>query len=316
VFPHPRASARWTVRRRTAGAARMGATARRARIRRGLGWEEDATAGTAHRRTGRGTGVAVGERVAGRHATVWVEADRSRPSGRTLLVDGFASSYVDLDDPTYLDFAYMRRLAALLDALPGDAPRVVHVGGGACTLARYVAAARPGARQVVHERDEEVVRVARALLGLRTGPRLAVKVGDGRAGLTRRRDGSADAVVVDAFDGPAVPSALLTRGFLLESARVLRPGGLHLLNLIDGPGLGLSRAVAATLLAVFADVALVAERDVLAGRVRDNLVFAASDGTMPLRLLRARSAADGPRVRLLRRPQLSGFAGGAAPLDD
>lgn len=260
--------------------------------------------------------MAVGDRVAGRHATVWVEADRDRPSGRTLLVDGFASSYVDLDDPGHLEFAYMRRLAALLDALPAGAADVLHIGGGACTVARYVAARRPAARQVVWERDEDVVRVARELLGLRTGPGFAVKVGDGRDGLARRAADSADALVVDAFDGPSVPVALLTAEFCAEARRVLRPAGLHLLNLIDGPGLATARAVAATLLAGFADVALVAERDVLMGRERDNLVFAASDAALPLHLLRARTAAEGPGLRILRRDQLAGFAGGAVPLTD
>ncbi len=260
--------------------------------------------------------MAVGDRVVGRHAPVWVEADRDRPSGRTLLVDGFASSYVDLDDPLHLEFAYVRRLAALLDALDGDAPDVLHVGGGACTVARYVAARRPAARPVVWERDEDVVRIARELLGLRTRPGFAVKVGDGRAGLARRRPGEADAVVVDAFDGPSVPAALLTAEFCAEVRRVLRPGGLHLLNLIDGPGLGTARAVAATLLDAFAHVAVVAERDVLMGRERDNLVFAASQAALPLHLLRARTAAEGPRLRILRSDPLSGFAAGAQPLRD
>lgn len=274
------------------------------------------TSGTARRRADGGSGVAVGDRVVGRHATVWVEADRDRPSGRTLLVDGFASSYVDLDDPLHLEFAYVRRLAALLDALDGDAPDVLHVGGGACTVARYVAARRPAARQVVWERDEDVVRIARELLGLRTRPGFAVKVRDGRAGLARRRPGEADAVVVDAFDGPSVPAALLTAEFCVEVRRALRPAGLHLLNLIDGPGLGTARAVAATLLDAFAHVAVVAERDVLMGRERDNLVFAASQAALPLHLLRARTAAEGPRLRILRREELSGFAAGAQPLRD
>ncbi len=84
-----------------------------------------------------------------------------------------------------------------------------------------------------------------------------------------------------------MPAALLTAEFCAEVRRVLRPGGLHLLNLIDGPGLGTARAVAATLLDAFAHVAVVAERDVLMGRERDNLVFAASQAALPLHLLRA-----------------------------
>src|SRR5215813_730597 len=69
-------------------------------------------------------------------------ADPERPRAWTLLVGGTPQSYVDLDDPLYLDFEYVQRLGHLLDlAAPDSAPlRVLHLGGGALSLARYVAA--------------------------------------------------------------------------------------------------------------------------------------------------------------------------------
>src|SRR5437764_1146294 len=81
--------------------------------------------------------------------------DPRRPAGWTLLVDGVPQSYVDLDDPRYLEFEYMRRLASIIDAAapPGVPLRVLHLGGGALTMPRYVAATRPGSRQRVVELD-------------------------------------------------------------------------------------------------------------------------------------------------------------------
>ncbi len=38
-------------------------------------------------------------------------ADADRPGGWLLLVDRIRQSYVDLDDPTYLDFEYVQSFA-------------------------------------------------------------------------------------------------------------------------------------------------------------------------------------------------------------
>ena len=66
--------------------------------------------------------------------------DPDRPGSWTLLLDGAPQSHVDLTDPTHLEFEYVRRLAAALDLIaPAGAPlRVLHLGGGALTLPRYV----------------------------------------------------------------------------------------------------------------------------------------------------------------------------------
>ena len=70
--------------------------------------------------------------------------DRDGRRGWTMLVNGVPSSHVDLDDPLRLDFEYARWIAGLLDltAPEGDPLRVAHLGGGGCTLPRYVATTR------------------------------------------------------------------------------------------------------------------------------------------------------------------------------
>src|SRR5580693_6005600 len=94
--------------------------------------------------------------------------DLDRPRAWMLLTGGVPQSHVDLDDPRHLELEYMRRLGHLIDlAAPAGAPlRVLHLGGGGLTLARYVAATRPGSRQLAVEADSEVAMLVRRRLPL------------------------------------------------------------------------------------------------------------------------------------------------------
>ena len=59
-------------------------------------------------------------------------------------------------DPGYLEFEYVRRIGHVADLAfpPGEPLRVLHLGGGALTLPRYLAHTRPGSRQLVAELDD------------------------------------------------------------------------------------------------------------------------------------------------------------------
>src|SRR3954447_6329062 len=131
-----------------------------------------------------------------------VQRDASRPTGRLLRQGDMDASYVDLADPRHLEFDYLRWLAALVEAL--GARRVVHVGGAACALARALAAAAPAHHQEGVEVDQAGLDIAPAHLGLRRTPGLRVRCADGREHLAARRDGTADAIIVDAFTGARV----------------------------------------------------------------------------------------------------------------
>ena len=244
--------------------------------------------------------------------------DLNRPGGWVLTVGGVLQSYVDLDDPTYLDFEYMQYLGDVIDCLDeeGRPLDVVHVGGGACTLPRYVAATRPGSRQIVIEPDGLLVDFVRERLALRSVPRLRVRVTDGRSGVAALKDEYTDVIVVDAFDGAAVPIELVTEEFVRDCARALRPAGVWLLNFADGPGLRFARRVVATARAVFPEVVLLSDPSVLRGRRFSNLVVAASAAELPVAALVRRSAARIPRVRCAHGDEVRRFAVGAAPLRD
>jgi spermidine synthase len=241
---------------------------------------------------------------------VRVVADGER---RRLLVDGLEAAVVDRADPTHLDFPYMRWIADVLDVgwRAGIALQAVHVGGGGCVLPRYLAATRPGSHSEVYENDASVLDALGDLLDLRAERGLRVKRGDGRELLETRGARSADVVVTDAFAGPLVPAHLTTLEYQDEVRRVLRPGGVHVVNVIDEPPGRIARRQAATLVAAFAEVVVLAPRAVVGGRRTGNVVFAAADRTLGLARLRSRADHE-----VLAPGEVAVFAEGAAVLRD
>jgi spermidine synthase len=254
--------------------------------------------------------------VAGGTAELLADADRD--GSWELQLDGVPQSHVDLADPTHLEFEYVRRMGHVLDlaAEPGRPLDVVHLGGGALTLARYTAVTRPGSRQRVVERDEALTDLVRRELPLPRGARVRVRAADARVGLAALHAGSADVVLVDVFAGARTPPHLTTVEFATEVARVLRAGGVTAWNVSDGPPLRFARAEAATLRAVFAHVALLAEPGTLRGRRFGNTVAVASDAELPVAALTRRCAGDPMPSRVVSGEELDRFVGQAAPVTD
>ncbi|MFJ8104363.1 spermidine synthase [Streptomyces sp. NPDC096132] len=244
--------------------------------------------------------------------------DRDRARAWTLLIDGAPQSHVDLDDPAYLSFEYQRRLGHVIDlaAPPGRPLHVVHLGGGAFTLARYVAATRPRSTQQVVERDAALVRLVRRELPLDPGARIRVRSVDAREGLGKVPDGWADLVVADVFSGARTPAHLTSTEFLDEVRRAVRPGGLYAANVADGPPLAHLRGQIATAAARFPELALVADPTVFRGKRFGNAVLLASDLPLPIAELTRRAASDPHPGRVEHGRALTDFTGGALPVTD
>ncbi|MFV2103742.1 spermidine synthase [Micromonospora sp. LOL_024] len=245
--------------------------------------------------------------------------DPRRPTGRTLLADGVEQSYVDVADPLYLHFEYVRRMAAVVDqAAPAGVPlHVLHLGGGALTLPRYVAATRPGSAQLVVERDPAVVElVARDLPPRPAG--VEVHIADAREAVAAAPASAYDLVLADIYRAAQMPPHVATVAFAAEVARVLRPDGTYLVNVVDLPSLVLSRAQAATLRAVFADVCVVADRRMLRGRRYGNVVLAAArrPNRLPVARLLVRARRDLLSGGLLHGSALDTFIAGTRPHTD
>jgi spermidine synthase len=245
--------------------------------------------------------------------------DVDRPRAWLLTVDGAPQSYVDLDEPAYLEFEYTRRLAHALDAAaPAGLPlAVTHLGGGALSLPRYVAATRPGSRQQVVEGDRGLAALVAEYLPL-DGAAAGIRVHteDARAWLAGAPEASADVVVADVFGGARVPAHLTSVEFLRHAARVVRPEGLYLANLADGAPFDFLRSQIATVWSVFGQVCVVAEPAVLRGRRFGNAVLVAGRGELPLAFLARRVAADVFPARVMSGTALERFAEGAEPVYD
>ncbi|MFE7928463.1 spermidine synthase [Streptomyces sp. NPDC057456] len=244
--------------------------------------------------------------------------DRDRARAWTLLIDGAPQSHVDLEDPAFLSFEYQRRLGHVIDlvAPPGKPLHVVHLGGGAFTLARYVAATRPRSTQQVVERDAALVQLVRRELPLDPGARIRVRSVDAREGLAKVPDGWADLVLADVFSGARTPAHLTSTEFLDEVRRALKPGGTYAANLADGPPLAHLRGQIATAAARFPELALVADPTVLRGKRFGNAVLAASDLPLPTAELTRRAASDPHPGRVEHGRALTDFTGGAVPVVD
>jgi hypothetical protein len=117
------------------------------------------TDGSGRRRPAR---VAVHQEV--RLGSAELVPDLDRTDAWLLFIDGVPQSGVDLSDPGYLEFEYVRRIGHLADlAFPAGQPlHVLHLGGGALTLPRYLAHTRPGSAQLVAELDDTLTDLARA----------------------------------------------------------------------------------------------------------------------------------------------------------
>ena len=253
--------------------------------------------------------------------------DEYAPGSWVLHVNGVPSSHVDPEHPERLDFEYMRWIAALVDAhvaahLDPAALRVLHLGGGACSLARFFAHAHPAARQVVVELDGRLAELVRTWFDLPRAPLLRIRVGEARAVTESLTPATRDVVVRDVFAGAVTPEPLTTVEFVRHVERVLAPGGLYVLNCGDTRDLAGARAELAALSAVFEHVAAVADPAMLKGRRYGNIVLAASHAALP--------AEGSPEAAALTRELLGGavpaqykdaawaraFAGGTPPRHD
>ena len=244
-----------------------------------------------------------------------IVVDPVRASGRTLLLDGVSNSYVDLADPTHLEFRYAKVMGDVIaHTMPEGALEVISIGGGGFTFNAYLAATRPGTDHVTLEIDRLLVDIGRHHLGL--DPGATVVIDDARRSLEDLPDDWADLVIGDAFSGLSVPWHLTTVEFLERVAAKLAPEGVYTLNVIDYGDLDFVRSETATLEHVFSHVAVLAPPDYLAGRAGGNFVLVASDTPFDPAAIVESIATRGGREAAAADTGLPAFVGDARPLVD
>ena len=204
----------------------------------------------------------------------------ARDTGILLMLDGAESSFLDMRDPSHLDFEYHQQMDAVLTALrgAGGPVKALHLGGAGCALARAWDVTRPGSQQVAVEIDEILADRVRTWFDLPRSPRLRIRVGDAAEVVTGLRPGQWDVVVRDVFNGGSVPASCRSQEFLGTCLRALAPDGLLLVNTASMPRAQASAEIAALTRALDGDAScavIVADPAAVRGRRRGNLVLVA-----------------------------------------
>ncbi|GAA2179474.1 fused MFS/spermidine synthase [Leucobacter tardus] len=250
-----------------------------------------------------------------------VEEDRWVPGAVQLVIDGTPQSHVNLRDTTDLFFEYVRRIGHVIDLCraPGQPISALHLGGGALTLPRYIAATRPGSRQQVIELEGALVDLVREAAPLPKQASIRVRRGDARDVLGRLpagMRGAMDLVVVDIFAGAQTPAHVSSREFYELIAPLLSADGVVVVNAADGAGMRFVRGQAATLNALFPAVAAIGEPQVLKGRRFGNVILVAGASGAAWEWL-PRLLASGPHpARQLVGDEFAEFIRGASPVTD
>lgn len=245
--------------------------------------------------------------------------DRWQDGAWILKINGAESSHIDLADAGSLDFEYMRWFAALIRPhWAGETRlRALHLGGGACTMARYLADAYPDARQVVVEIDGRLTELVREWFDLPRAPLLRIRVGEAREVLESLRPDSRDLIIRDVFAGILTPAPLTTLEFTEQARRVLAPGGIYLVNCGDTRDLATARRECATIGQVFEHTVVISDHAMLKGRRTGNIVIAGSDVPIGHSAASTRELLMGAvPAALWQTEQVGRFAAGSAVLRD
>lgn len=207
--------------------------------------------------------------------------NRGDRGGFSLIVDHTTQSHVNPDDPRDLQLEYVRLIAAIIDGLfpAGQALSVLHLGGGALSMPRYLSATRPGSTQHVVELYQELYEFVIEHLPLdQTG--LTAEFADGRAAVERMTADAAgprfDVIIVDVFSGDVAPRHISTAEFFEQAATLLTPAGIVITNTLASHGLAFTREALATLGSVFSDVIAVGNPGVTAGERIGNVELVAA----------------------------------------
>jgi len=172
------------------------------------------------------------------YACVDIVEDPDRPGGRSLYLDGLRNSYVDLNDPTYLEFRYMQLIEDVLVDFepqgPGGPIDTLTLGGAAFSIPRWIEATRPGSQNLALEIDKKVLEISQEELGLVLTDSMQALVGDARLTIRDVEPESYDLVFGDLFAGLTLPWHLTTVEFLTDVKATMRPGGLMIANVVDG----------------------------------------------------------------------------------
>ncbi|AJI78733.1 MULTISPECIES: spermidine synthase [Corynebacterium] len=209
-----------------------------------------------------------------------VKPDPFRDGAYILNINGVPSSHLVPDEPRALEFEYMRWIAAAVEHLaPGK--RLLHLGGGGCSLPRYFADLWPDSHNTVVELDAKLAELIRELADIPSAPRVKIRAGEARAVTEGFPTHRFDVIIRDVFAGAVTPESLTTKEFFQHAHATLSSGGLYVANCGDYPDLQGAKAELAGMAEVFEHVAVIADPPMLKGRRYGNIILIGSDTELP-----------------------------------
>ncbi|HEX8618305.1 MAG TPA: fused MFS/spermidine synthase, partial [Thermoanaerobaculia bacterium] len=151
-----------------------------------------------------------------------------------LHLDHLVHSYADLDDPSHLEYGYLRTFNDVIGWTAQQRPvlRLLFIGGGGYTLPRLVDSLYPTAQVDVVEIDPAVTRVARRFFGIERDAAIRTVNEDARW-FSMGANEPYDVIFIDAFNDLSVPYHLTTREFTAQLRKLLAPNGAIAVNVID-----------------------------------------------------------------------------------
>lgn len=202
-----------------------------------------------------------------------------------LNLDRLDHGRVDLADPTNLLYPYETLYEQVLTAKYPEGANVDSflIGGGTYTMPRWLEKRFDG-RVLVAEIDPVVTEVAHDYLRLSRETTIETVNDDARiVARDMAEDERFDVILGDAFNDAAIPYHLTTLEFNELVKSRMRPGGIYMINVVDGVDYGFMRSFVLTLREHFAHVRLLAleGRWPVDGR-NGTFVVAASDVELPV----------------------------------
>ncbi len=141
-------------------------------------------------------------------------------------------SVMRISDPFALDLAYTQEMMAFL-LFNGQPRRILLIGLGGGSIAKYCYRHLPAARVTAVESDPDVIALRDEFLIPRDDFRFSVIRADGAAYLAELRR-KVDALLVDAFDREGIPTSLANLEFYENARRCLSANGVFVMNLAGG----------------------------------------------------------------------------------
>ncbi len=156
---------------------------------------------------------------------------------RELVLDHLVHSFVSLTNPKKLVYPYEKAYAEAVDyqADRKGRLRVLMIGGGGYTFARYMQAVYPSSEMHVIEIDPGVTLFAYDELAFPRDTKVVTFNEDARLFFARPPTARYDVILGDAFNHFSVPYHLTTKEFNDQVRGWLADDGIYVVNIIDGP---------------------------------------------------------------------------------